>query len=67
MLPPPIDRRVLLNFSVDAFDESGGVGVGPVGMLRFEVGAELVCRRHRARPEYLLVTALGCIWTQPVG
>jgi hypothetical protein len=30
-----------LKFRVDAFEESGGVGVGPVGMLRFEVGANL--------------------------
>ena len=31
----------LRNFCIDALDESGGVGVRPVGMLRFEVGANL--------------------------
>jgi len=36
-----LEHRALLKFRVDAFDESGGVGVGPVGMLRFEVGADL--------------------------
>jgi hypothetical protein len=36
-----LEHRALLKFRVDAFDESGGVGVGPLRMLRFEVGADL--------------------------
>ena len=34
--------NVLLKFRIDAFDEAGSIGVGPVGMLRFEVGADLL-------------------------
>jgi hypothetical protein len=33
--------RLLLRVCVDAFDESTGIGVGPVGILRFEVCANL--------------------------
>src|ERR1035441_7140502 len=33
--------RRLLRFGVDASDEPGSVGVGPVGMLLFEVRAHL--------------------------
>ncbi len=31
----------LLTFRINAFDEAGGVGVGPVRMLRFKIGADL--------------------------
>ena len=34
--------RALLRLGVNAFDESGGVGVGPVGMLRLELGGDLL-------------------------
>ena len=37
-------ERPYLRFRVDAFDEPGGVGVGPVRMLGFQLSADLFAR-----------------------
>src|SRR5579863_2490377 len=41
----PVNRleqpKWLRNLCIDAFDESRSIGVGPVGMLRFEFGADV--------------------------
>jgi len=34
----------LLTVGVDAFDEFGSVGIGPVGVLHFKLGADLLAR-----------------------
>src|SRR6185312_11251689 len=37
-----LDHRALWQFRINAFDESGSVGVGPVGILRLKFGADLL-------------------------
>jgi hypothetical protein len=36
-----LDHSSLLRFGVHTLHESGGVGIGPIGMFRLESGADL--------------------------
>src|SRR5579862_2868769 len=57
-----IGELVLRKFYIDTFDESRGISVGPVGMLRFEFGADLfpgiiwryafTLERYRSRADF---------------